>query len=79
MRRWEKVFWALVAGAALGSAGCSTSEPLYGAPVDTTTDEESDPAAEAADDPVEDALEDVIEDVNDDEMPATEYGPPPDM
>ena len=66
MRKWEKMIWAILCGAALGVSGCGEDgQPEYGAPIDTSTDNPADVSDDAA------------EDVVDDEMPAGAYGPAP--
>ena len=66
-RRWQKAVWAVLAGAALGVAGCTDSEPMYGAPVDVSSDEDVD--GDEAQDSV-----DVLPEFPD----AVYYGPPAD-
>ena len=74
--RLQKIFWSLLAGAALGVSGCGGGgEPEYGAPVDTSTDEGSDTAAEVADDPSEEPAVDPTEE----EPMSTDYGPVADV
>jgi hypothetical protein len=69
--RLQKIFWSLLAGAALGVGACGGGEPEYGAPVDTTTDEGSDPAAEVVEEPAVDPTEE--------EPMSTDYGPVADV
>lgn len=73
--RLQKIFWSLLAGAALGVGACGGGEPEYGAPIDTATDEGSDPAAEVADDPSEEPAVDPTEE----EPMSTDYGPVSDV
>ena len=64
MMQWERVFWAVLTGVALATAGCG-APTLYGVPPpgDSNTDAEEEPS----------------DDAEEDEMPAGAYGPPPDM
>ncbi|MBW2262958.1 MAG: hypothetical protein JRG91_13355, partial [Deltaproteobacteria bacterium] len=73
--RLQKIFWSLLAGAALGAGACGEGTPEYGAPVDTTTDEGSDPAGEVMDDPAADPAVDPTEE----EPMSTDYGPVADV
>ena len=76
MRRWEKVFWALLCGTALGAAGCGDDTgDMYGPPPDATDDGTPD-VVDVADET--DAPEEVIEDVVEEEL-MTAYGPMPDV
>jgi hypothetical protein len=70
--RLQKIFWSLLAGAALGVSGCGDGgEPEYGAPVDTSTDEGTDTAAEVVEEPAVDPTEE--------EPMSTDYGPVADV
>ena len=62
--RLEKLLWTVLAGTAIGLAGCHESGDR--GPEDAAADSVSD-----AEDPIEDMFEE--------EMPMTEYGPVPDM
>jgi hypothetical protein len=75
MRKWHKVFWALVAGTALGAAGCFTA--AYGVPEDFSTDDQED-GTDVADgeEVVEDATGDEAADVEDEDTIMNLYGPP---
>jgi hypothetical protein len=70
--RLQKILWSVLAGAALGLAGCGDDDgTAYGPPPDTSADEGSDPAAEVADDPAVDPTEE--------EPMSTDYGPVADV
>jgi hypothetical protein len=76
MKRWEKVFWALLCGTALGVAGCGDDDTgdMYGPPPDATGDGTPDVM-----DVADDVSEETIEDVTEEEPLATAYGPVADV
>ena len=76
MKRWEKVFWALLCGTALGAAGCGGDDTgdMYGPPPDASDDGTPD-VMDIADDTAEEPIEDIIEE----EPLATAYGPVADV
>ena len=74
MRRLEKMFWAVLCGAALGAAGCGEDADMYGPPPDSESDGTPDIV-----DVADDVAEETIEDVREEDEIMTAYGPLPDV
>jgi len=71
--RLEKILWSLLAGTAIGLAGCHESGDREAE--DAAVDSESD-AEDAAEDALEDAAEDPVGDMEEEEVIMDLYGPP---
>jgi len=71
--RLEKLLWSVLAGTAIGLAGCHESGDR--GPEDAAVDSGPD-AEDAAEDAVEDAAEDPVGDMEEEEVIMDLYGPP---